>query len=159
MLFVFFLFYIVIFDESNRRKEEDRKKENTKRVESFFGQRRPCLDDICSALELLFFTTSRLITYSKRVCAVFCIFLLLWFSLFFWITKSYVLYVLLKQKKGRRKSGRFDWSLSVVYRSSFNLWLLSTSRTYYSYNICSGLGTILRLLPFSCIHSRMRGKM
>lgn len=78
---------------------------------------------------------------------------------FFWITKSYVLYVLLKQKKGRRKSGRFDWSLSVVYRSSFNLWLLSTSRTYYSYNICSGLGTILRLLPFSCIHSRMRGKM
>lgn len=37
-------------------------------------------DDICSALKLPFFTTSRLITYSKRVCAVFCMFRL---SLFF----------------------------------------------------------------------------
>ena len=91
------------------RIEEKKKteKENKKRVESFFGQRRPCSDDICSALELLFFTTSRLITYSKRVCAVFCIFLLLGFSLFFLNHEIVCTICIIEAKKGTKKEWPF----------------------------------------------------
>ena len=98
------------------RIEEKKKteKENKKRVESFFGQRRPCSDDICSALELLFFTTSRLITYSKRVCAVFCIFLLRSDSPFFFSesrNRMYYMYYGSKKKDEERVAVLIEVSL------------------------------------------------